>query len=824
MQINLLLFFKKITTPVILSALFLGMALTLWGLFHMSWPEAIPWAGKSSFFRYFLFMCLSAGLVIFGSFRYKLNPFVIGVCISLTLVIFAGAFWPLLVTIWFVISSFILGSSFFELLNIDIEDDWISKFLVGAGLYGTAVGLLAHFPVNYPFVYFVALTVPVFLNQRKVCNYFLIFKHFFNDVKEFKKEYKWLDVAIVVIALVHLIVALMPEIGHDALAMHLFIPAHLSSRQMWGFDANTYVWAVMPMLGDWIFSVGYMIAGETACRLMNITFIFLLGFLVRELVIWAGGTFKNSRWAVLIFLSTPLTFTESSSLFIESVWATFVVSGTFVLLRLFESFNKYKTNIVIVALLLAFAVATKAVTLTLLPVLIFLFFLNFKSFLKVMSFNDLVLSISIFLAVGLIPYLTALWLTGNPVFPFFNGIFQSPYYPSVNFDSATIFGKGFTWDLLYRVTFESEKYLESSVGASGFQWLLLFVPASISLLIGKDRKGLTLLAIGSLMVIFVFHSVSYLRYIFPAFVIFASVIGLSLSFITAQGKVTNVVCVFSLSVTILLNFLFLSSGAQYRDFPLKSIWGSTNRDIYLENILPIRKAVELVNLLNIGKTPVAVFAHPLSAGINSDVLYSNWYNFKFQDLINGAKTVREIADVLLQRDVTFVILDSSWSGGPEKRDQIINATKFIMDFGSISVRRVSEDYRFKTEVLKSSEFSPIQSWALSPEAIYDPKRKVLIVNVAASATQSIAVVPGQRFLNTVVAKCYKESSLGRIQINWLDSKSQLVKSDIKTFECTPDWTEYSNEVLVPSLAKTGVVYVTAHTATPIQFKSNSLKR
>src|SRR3989304_5922643 len=71
-----------------------------------------------------------------------------------------------------------------------------------------------------------------------------------------------------------------------------------------------------------------------------------------------------------------------------------------------------------------------------------------------------------FLGVGLIPFGTPWGLTGNPVFPFFNKVFQSFYYPAVNFDSASIFGKGLTWDILYRSTFESGKYLEANAGAS----------------------------------------------------------------------------------------------------------------------------------------------------------------------------------------------------------------------------------------------------------------------------------------------------------------------------------------------------------------------
>ncbi len=40
--------------------------------------------------------------------------------------------------------------------------------------------------------------------------------------------------------------------------MHLLIPAYLETKHQWSFDVTTYAWAAMPMLGDWIFSLGYM--------------------------------------------------------------------------------------------------------------------------------------------------------------------------------------------------------------------------------------------------------------------------------------------------------------------------------------------------------------------------------------------------------------------------------------------------------------------------------------------------------------------------------------------------------------------------------------
>jgi 4-amino-4-deoxy-L-arabinose transferase-like glycosyltransferase len=816
---------KNLTATITFISLLAGALLTIWGLAHMQWPQALPWSDKDALFRFASFLIICTILVSIGSWWSKRNALLVGVAVAVSFALLAGALWPLLVTLWFAIASALTGRSTLSILRIKPEaDNWLTNFLVGAGVYGTAVGLLAHFPVNYPGVYGAALALPLILGWRVVVDQTKNILALMAQKSIAGFSINGLDVAIAVVALVYFVVALMPEVGHDALAMHLFIPSHLALRHQWGFDADTYVWAVMPMLGDWIFTIGYVLAGETASRLINISFILVLGWLVRDLVFWAGGTVYGARWAALIFLSTPLTFTESSTLFIESIWAVFFVAGTLALLRLCESSDKTKSWIVLAALFLAFAVTTKAVTLTLFPVLLLLVLWHYKSCLKAISIPSLVAATSLFLIIGIIPYLTAWWLTGNPVFPFFNGVFKSPYYSPVNFDSATTFGKGLTWDVLYRATFDSGKYLEASAGASGFQWLILFVPTSIILFVGKQRKGITLLLIGVSVVVAVFQSVSYLRYAFPAWAILSAAMGLALGGVKAESKAAKPVLATAFAATVLLNLLFLGAGAPYKDFPLKSIWDMANRDAYLQGRLPIRKTVELLNQLNVGRSPVAVFGQPLTAGIKSDALYSNWYNFRFQGEINAANTTGDVANVLLQRGVEFVILDSHWSGGPEKRELIGKATELVVEYGSIGVRRVRSDFRFKTELLKNPSFSSIDGWSLTPGAEYDAASNVITANVTTPASQAIVVAPGQRFLNTVVARCVKEAALGRVQINWLDAKGQFITTDIKTFDCTPDWAEQAMEVAAPTSATVAIVYVTGHTATPLQFKSNSLRK
>lgn len=799
----------------------------------MQWPQALPWSDNDALIRYVSFLIICTILVFIGSWWSRKSALLVGAAVAVGIALLAGALWPLLVTLWFAIASALTGRSILFILRIKPEaDNWLTNFLVGAGVYGTAVGLLAHFSVNYPGVYGAALALPLILGWRVVVDQTKNILALMAQKSLAGFSINGLDVAIAVVALVYFVVALMPEVGYDALAMHLFIPAHLSLHHQWDFDASTYVWAVMPMLGDWIFSIGYMLAGETAARLINVGFIFALGWLVRDLVLWAGGSAIGARWAVLIFLSTPLTFTEGSTLFIESVWAAFVVAGTLAILSSCSTSGKAKLELPVAGLMLGCALAVKAVTFTILPVLLLLLIWRYKSWFKIAGLPFLSLGLCLFLVIGIIPYMTAWQLTGNPVFPFFNHIFQSPYYPSGK-DSfgAAVFNQGMNWDFFYQATFQSDKFLEATNGVAGFQWLLLFLPASIAIFAVRQKRGIALFFIGVISIAFAFHSTSYLRYVFPAWVILTAAIGVALDMVFSKYVIVKNFGYMVAIATVGLNLLFLSSGAFYKDFVLKSVAADeSSRERYLSGRQPIRNAVALVNSLNTGRSPVAVFTHPLMAGLSGDALYPTWNNFIFQGEISSIHSDQDLANILLKRGVNFIVLDTNWNGvnccsdGKEKQAFVEKLSVPIAEYGSLSVRKLKTDYRFKTELLNNPIFTSIQSWALAPGAKYDADTGVISTNVASSATQVVSVYSGQRYLNSVVARCDKEPTMGRIQINWLDIKGQFVNVDIKTFECTPTWAEHSMEVTTPPNAVNAVVYVTGHTATPLEFKSNSLRQ
>lgn len=693
-------------------AVIAGFTLTVIGLSRLPWSASLGWLDSHALLRFLGFLVLATIAVSLLANKLKQNT---GLAVAITaalLAVVAGALWPLLVTLWFAGASSVLGHWLFGRLKIKSEN-WLNCLLVGAGVYGTVIGLLAHFSVNVPGIYGAALALPLLLGWRVVVEQGNRLLTSVRKTHQAAVGLDGLEVAIGVLALVYFVVALMPEVGWDALAMHLFIPSHLALRHQWGFDASTYVWAVMPMLGDWIFSMGYMLAGETAARLINVGFIFILGGLVRGMVLWAGGSALGARWAVLLFLSTPLTFIEGSSLYIDSVWTSFVAAGILAVLSACATSGKPRFELPVAGMLLGCALATKAVTFTVLPVLLLLLVWRYKSWFQATGWQALLLGLSLFSVIGLIPYATAWRLTGNPVFPLFNKIFQSPYYLSTENFNNIAFNSGFTWDILYRVTFDSSKYLEAGAGAAGFQWLLLFIPTLIALIVHRNLRGVALLLIGIVTVAVVFRSQSYLRYVFPSAVMLVAVMGVAFSMALSTRTFIRNCCGAVLAMIVTLNIIFFNAGVLYRDFPLKAILDQPSREKYLLTQLPLRNAVELVNRLNVKKTPVAVLAVPLTAGLSGDALYLNWYNMSFVNEFGSTQTEQALANIFLKRGVSFIILDKTWNGvyccngGGEKQVFVENISEMVAEFGIYSVRKIKINYQLKTELLGSPDSKSI---------------------------------------------------------------------------------------------------------------------
>lgn len=757
-----------------------------------------------------------AGLAALTIFTRK-PPIMLCLGLLACLSIACAQVWPVIVVAVFALSATVLGR---WMLRQDALADWSVHLLVGAGTFGTLTGLAAYLPINYPWLYGALLLLPLVLGRRHVTS---IGRELLRQIRATRAEQTpvqtGLDVLICSFACLYVLVAFMPEVGHDALAMHLFVPSHLAQRHQWSFDANTYVWAVMPMLADWIYSIVYMLAGETASRLSNSAFTLLLAWQIRSMTLWAGGSATSARWASLIFLSTPLAFAESSSLHIESAWTAFMMAGTLAILKV-SSFTpeprERLSQLLQAGLLLGFAMATKAVTLSVLPVLLVILLLHSKAWAVQGIVKTLLLGSVALILAGATPYVSAGYLTGNPVFPFFNAIFHSPLWPDINFEPPATFGTGVTWDTLYRMVFKSPQFIEGRVGAAGFQWLLL-PTAAVAVLLSGNKKALCILLVGAGALFMTFHSTAYLRYVFPSFALFSVILALPFSDARIFPRSLAIVAG---AVLILTNTRFIQAATYYGEIKPSALLSTAGRDAYLSERLPIRKMVDTVNALNTGHQPVAVFASPLMAGLHGDALYASWYNLKWKSEFDAAASPSELAQRLRRRQVSWLVIDlKSLPQAP--LDRLLTVSTSYARLGDMELRKLNDTHY---EHLLNPELSSLEGWSLTSPATYDAARKILTVSVKTPATQRVDVTPGLTYINSVSARCATTATTGRVQANWMDEQGDFLTTSIETFDCTTQWETHEMNVVAPANATSVIIYASGHTDTPLEFKSLSFRQ
>ena len=623
--------------------------------------------------------------------------------------------------------------------------------------------------------------------------------------------------------LIYLALALLPELAHDALAMHLFAPAYVAANKAWNFDPDLYVWTYMPLLANWAYTIAYVIAGETAARLINFAFLMITTAIVRQFVIYFGGSRRGANWAILVLLSTPLALLLGSSLFSEAFWSAYLLTGLLWITKAVRECDGDLKGLLHGGTAVGFAAAAKAVVLPHLPLLA----LPVISRLAVTRSRKFwlwsVVGALAFLAIAAWPYLLAYVETGNPVFPFFNSFFQSPLFPEQNFNNVN-FNAELTWTLPYQLVFSTGQFIEGRVGGAGFQWLTLAAPAVAVLLLYPVRQIGVVIAFTILSLVLIFQFQTYLRYIFPAFMLMSVLIGVAISRCAERFRILHLSILAVAWLTVTLNLLFLGAASwRYSEVPVLDLFRHHGTEALIQRKAPIRRAVEVLNVVNELDYPVAFLAGPEAAGLKSNALHSVWHNQKFRSALTNVGNLESFGTLLRRNRARYLIHDPRKKGmGPPIQEYVSASGEAIATFGSISVYRVRDDVYFVEEMLRGPKRLGVPPWHAA-EGVERLGDGTVIVAAEATVIQDVRVREGDSYLLTVTARCGDLPSRGRVQVNWHDLQSSFLKADIRVFECRQNWSNESAEVRAPADATIARVYGTSHGKTPIVLSEISFR-
>jgi hypothetical protein len=603
-----------------LAALAALAALTAYGFLHERLFAQLMWTpvGERRFLIYTAVFWAAAGSVLW------LAPRWIGVIaagFALVYTIWWSGFAAPFAALYFFGACFLTGRIFSR------RADAATATLLGMAGWMFAIWIALHFPVNTRATYAIALAVPYLWHGRKLPSGVRV-------LSESRKEALGLALLLFLL-MAHWLIALKPEVSDDGLSMHLALPMAVAHDHRWAFDFQQNSWSLMPVGGDGIFTAAYLLGGETAARLTNFGLLVLMtAMVIRVSRQWLppGRAFV----AGALFASTPLVQLVTGSLFVENVWAAMILGASLAIVR-FEKEGD-AAEIRIAGALFGAALAVKLIAaIYLAPAAVIAIWIAVRR----RAVGALLSAALLFAILAVPPYLYAFVKSGNPVFPFLNNIFRSPYFDATKSFTDRRFVAPMSWHTFYDSTFRSGRFFEGQGGGAGFQYLLLLIPAA---LLVRRRELWPLLAIGGTATIGLFAFLPNLRYCYPALPLFSIAIGSLL----AEWPPLIAAAV---ALTVLNAWFFPASGWYQNDF------APFRRDQVteaLENSAPERKLIEYLNQSAPGE-PVAFFASDVVAGLHAPAYTDTWHAYSYWTQLSAARSATEAAAVLRERNIHHIV-------------------------------------------------------------------------------------------------------------------------------------------------------------------------
>ncbi|WP_375548672.1 hypothetical protein [Oceanicaulis alexandrii] len=449
-----------------------------------------------------------AASVLLHHLRFKCSSWASVLPIALCLTIFIGG--PALISVLMQIAAAALvGFALLSRLwNATQSDPASQSDALALGLLSTLSGLaifstllwgMSHFPINYSGVHallYVSLSIAALLMIR-VEDWRLL-----GELRRFSINAKpdWrLSLLIapgLVACLTLLFMTALPEFGSDARAAYQSFFEQMRFNARWHHDPALAAWGLQPLGGLHLAGSVYLLGGESASRLQNAMMMLLsLG----GAAMTAGLVSRTRLGAAACFsivATIPLLLELTSEFYYDNTVAAFVMGAVLSMLCLLKTRSSDHATpfLVALAICLAGASATKHTSW-----LLTIVFGGLCAVLIMLRHDRPVRSICVLLGTGIVsfaalvlPIATFAYVTsGNPVFPYYNQIFQSPFYPPEQHSTPHTGYVG--WDVMFRAVFDTNTFSSSDFRGGFGLAILLSIPAILTAaFVKKARLAMTL--------------------------------------------------------------------------------------------------------------------------------------------------------------------------------------------------------------------------------------------------------------------------------------------------------------------------------------------
>jgi 4-amino-4-deoxy-L-arabinose transferase-like glycosyltransferase len=399
-------------------------------------------------------------------------------------------------------------------------------------------------------------------------------------------------------AFVYLLWAVAPEIQYDALNYHLAVPA--TYLQNGRITEIPFFHAYFARLIEWFFTACLAIGGPATAKM--VTFfasvcgamaVYVLGYCTFE---------KNvGLWAAALFMTTPLVGWLFGTAYTDSIVTLFVTSSFIALVRWEDS--RRQGWLYTAGLLAGLAAGSKMnailAYLFVAPIVILQVLrepsMKFTAKIRILAVTAFAASL-----FAVPTYALTYSFTGNPVFPFFNGIFKSPKWTLDNtMVNASDFGLPMTVSSLvrfpFRLTFDTIRFGDALPRGGAGVVLLFALPFGL-LLLPRTRMAPRVLIIAAAGYLFLmFYTMQYARYYIMILPLVA-VIGVATLWYLTPSPISRWLPAALLVIVIVQPFIYsLQFWNIPERLPMTLAFGQEDKEAFLGRALPGYAAAMYLN-------------------------------------------------------------------------------------------------------------------------------------------------------------------------------------------------------------------------------------
>lgn len=721
---------------------------------------------------------------------------------------------------YFFISSYFMGRIFlylfFKMERKEILFD--QSIIIGVGCYICFFGVLIHFPINYFEIYIVFLAIPLLL--ALVLNFPNLYKSKIIDKwrnisdKTAAVSYWRLTAAVVVIGYVARY-AFFPSVNYDDNALHLRIWTVLANRHSYDFDIRSQIWAVAPFIVDLLHAIISIVSQADARGAMNFFLLASLLYFMWQLAGLINRRLDDRLIIITLFATTPLLAGLLTGLQTELLLAVLATSGVLFALRRRSTLSGSEAAAImmIAALCCGTKLPGAILGVALLATLLLELLINKKKKLAIeFRYDFLGLLIITFVAgfVAFHSYFFAWYITGNPVFPLYNGYFKSPFFPIKNFLDMR-YVSDLSFKTYFNVFFNTDKYFESKNFVAGFQYLLL-LPLAISILFFFKRWAAFKILFPLFLFGFVmFSTVQYWRYIFPILPLASVMIGLLFLGSRSWNKnyLYHNVTTFVLMMFAAVNLFFLPGISWYFNIPTQEAFTESGRQKILARLAPEQLLNKEINQYAPGISVLYEPSRPYGATLLKSPTYVNWYAPAVEEKKKLIRTPDEMKKFLQDENIKYVYwnlsmpfdVNDTYRYFLRKHINIFGIPELIV--GTTVAYRLKEYPEIYRKVLHINDFNKYNT-LINENGATISKSGAILVGSVPLMLQKFDIGMASSFRYSVEIECPIDGAVFVAQINW-----NIGDPYYRLVNCNKNIIKFSESAPVPVVATEGLLYLTS---------------